>query len=668
MLTFDQLWELLTTQDESVEIEAKKGSGVGKSCLTTISAFANEPGLRGGYLILGVKAPEDSDSNQYEIEGLEDPDKIQRDLTSYCTQQFNIIIRPQIHLATKEGKTVLIAYIPEAQPTEKPVYIVSTGLPKGAYRRISSTDQRCTDVDIKRLYQENSFSSYDTTPILEATLEDLEPQAINAYRQARGKIKPNAPELNYLDQDLLYSLNVIVKHQNQYCPTIAGLILFGNAIALRRYCPLHRVDYILIEGTEWITDYQNRYQTLEIREPLLLAIPRLVTNVLNDLPTRFGLAEDSIQRSEIPLIPRKVIREAIVNAVMHRDYSQRSPIQIIKYSNRLEIRNPGYSLKTLDRETLGEPGSVIRNEAIAAVLHETGFAETKGSGIRVILEAMLEANLSLPSFESNRNLDKFNLTLFSHNLFDTEALQWLSQFKIHNLTDEEAKILVVLREKGIINNAVSRLINGVDTLKASQNLKRLRDIGLIQSHGKSSATYYTLNPKFQPKEQSQVDNFNQDSSTVEGRTLSRQSSTPYQDSSTVEGRTLSRQSLTPYQDSSTVEGGTLSRQSSTPYQDSTQLTPEQLTLELFTDTQKTSLQEKIEKIGSRTKQEEIKHIILELCKIQPYSSNELASLLNRERKYLLHKHLKPLIDEGSLEYTNPEKPNDPHQTYRTVKK
>ncbi|MGD1922353.1 MAG: hypothetical protein ACFCAD_27755 [Pleurocapsa sp.] len=67
-----------------------------------------------------------------------------------------------------------------------------------------------------------------------------------------------------------------------------------------------------------------------------MAIPRLVINVLNDLPNRFGLAEDSIQRQDIPLIPRQVIREAIVNAVMHRDYRTRSPIQIIKYSDRLE--------------------------------------------------------------------------------------------------------------------------------------------------------------------------------------------------------------------------------------------------------------------------------------------------------------------------------------------
>ncbi|MEQ9236849.1 ATP-binding protein [Coleofasciculus sp. E2-BRE-01] len=661
MHSFDELWELLTTQDESVQIEVKKGSEVGKSCWQTISAFSNEPGLGGGYLILGIKASEDSDSNQYEIEGIEDIDKIQRDLTSHCYQKFNITIRPEIKPATKDNKTVLVVYIPEAQPTEKPVYIESTGLPKGAYRRISSTDQRCTDSDLQKLYRENASSSYDTTPIPEATLDDLDPQAINAYRQARAKIKPNAPELAFSDIDLLYALNVITKQQDSYCPTIAGLILFGNAIALRRYCPLHRVDYILIEGNEWITNYEDRYQTIEIREPLLLAIPRLVTNVLNDLPTRFGLAEDSDQRSDIPLIPRKVIREAIVNAVMHRDYSQRSPIQIIKYSNRLEIRNPGYSLKPLNRETLGEPGSVIRNDAIAAVLHETGFAETKGSGIRVMLEAMLEANLSLPEFDPDRNRDRFQVTLFSHNLFDDEALQWLKQFKEYNLTDEEAKMLVVLREKGTINNAICRLINDVDTLTASQSLKRLRDSGLLRSHGKSSATYYTLSSKFQSTEQSESEQLNQDSSTSNQGSLSGQSPQPSQDN-------LSGQSPQPNQDSSTSNQDSLSGHPSTSNQDSSTLPPEQLALELFPPVKEESVENRLAKIGKRTAPEEIKALILELCKHQNRSSSELASLVKRQRKYLLENYIKPLVDEGLLEYTIPDKPNAPDQTYRTTQK
>ncbi|WNN88088.1 restriction endonuclease subunit S [Gloeocapsopsis dulcis] len=154
--------------------------------------------------------------------------------------------------------------------------------------------------------------------LLDTTLDDLDPEAIVAYRRERLALNPNASELNYNDQDLLYCFNAIARHPNQkgeYCPTIAGLILFGKAIALRRYFPMHRIDYILVEGKEWVSDPDKRYQSIEIREPLLLAIPKLTTLVLNDLPKAFNLAENGIHRRETPLIPRKVIREAIVNAL-----------------------------------------------------------------------------------------------------------------------------------------------------------------------------------------------------------------------------------------------------------------------------------------------------------------------------------------------------------------
>ncbi|BAZ36947.1 putative transcriptional regulator [Calothrix sp. NIES-4101] len=670
MLSFDELWELLTTQDESVEIEAKKASEVGKSCWET------EPGLGGGYLLLGIKSPQDSNGNRYEIEGLTNPDKIQTDLASQCSEIFNIPIRPHIELATKDGKTVIVAFITEAQPTEKPVFIRNQGLPKGAYRRISSTDQRCTEKDIQLFFQERSYQTYDTTPIPDATLDDLDPEAIAAYRRERQAINPNASELNYDDQRLLFALNAIAKHPTQkgeYCLTFAGLILFGNAIALRRYFPMHRIDYILVEGKEWVSDPDKRYQSIEIREPLLLAIPKLITLVLNDLPKAFGLEENEIHRRETPLIPRKVIREAIVNAVMHRNYRERNPVQIIRFSDRLEIRNPGYSLKPTDE--FDQPGSKTRNEKIAAVLHEVNIAETKGSGGRVMLEKMLEANLSLPLFVSNRDRDYFHLTLFTHHLLDGEDIEWLTQFKNYGLSNDEAKALVILKQGGIINNLIYRVTNDVDTLTASQHLRRLRDAGLLEQQGKGSATCYTLNPQFLPKEKIAIgeatrvdtENSNLDSSTPERETLSGQSQIPNLDSSTPETETLSGQSQTPNLDSSTPRTETLSGQSQNPNLDSSTLNPQQLSLELFPTTEKEPLEDRLAKIGKRTKPEEIKNLILELCEIEPRSSSELASLLKRKRKYLLDEYLTPLIDAGLLEYTNPDK-NDPHQTYRTVPK
>jgi ATP-dependent DNA helicase RecG len=143
-------------------------------------------------------------------------------------------------------------------------------------------------------------------------------------------------------------------------------MLFGKPAAIRRYFPMSRIDYIIVEGREWVPDPNHRYQTVEIIELLLLSILRLVSLVLNDIPKAFSIKDNDIHRQEVPLIPRTVIREAIVNALMHRNYRTRQPVQIIRFSNRLEIRNPGHSLKPFD--SLGEPGSITRNEKIAASL------------------------------------------------------------------------------------------------------------------------------------------------------------------------------------------------------------------------------------------------------------------------------------------------------------
>jgi ATP-dependent DNA helicase RecG len=588
MLSFTELWEKLLSEDETVEIEAKSASDIGKSILETASAFANEPGRGGGYLILGVESSEDNASNEYKTVGVSDPDKIQRDLATQCREVFNIPIRPQIEVFTENSKTIITAFIPEAQPSEKPVYLLKKGLPKGAFRRIGSTDQKCTDEDIALFYQLRSHRTYDETPVPEANLDDLEPNAIAEYRRARNEVNPNAAELNYTDEELLYALAATTRHQKEICPTLAGLMLFGKSMALRRHFPLNRVDYIIVEGREWIPDPAHRYQTIEILEPLLIAIPKLVTLILNDIPKAFTLGENGIHRSEVPLIPRTVIREAIVNALMHRNYRIRQPVQIIRFSNRLEIRNPGHSLKPID--SLGEPGSVTRNEKIAAVLHEIGIAETKGSGIRVMFDEMRKANLTIPLFESSKEKDSFTAKLLVHHLLSSEDIEWLAQFKHCFLSDDEARALIVLREVGEINNFIYRAINCVDPLTASQHLRRLRDASLLEQQGKGSATYYTLHP----------DLLNNDLSSE----FTEHAAFNLESSSTDKALSIELNSID---------------------KDS------------YLNQMPEHLQQAVQHLGKRASPQEVGSVIITLCQWRDLSSRELATILNRDQGYLLNK-------------------------------
>ena len=184
--------------------------------------------------------------------------------------------------------------------------------------------------------------------------------------------------------------------------------------------------------------------------------------MLEDIPTALLLPPGELQRQDEPLVPVRVVREALVNALMRQNFRLNSPLQILRYANRLEIRNPGHSLVALDR--LGDPGSRLRNPAVAGVLHETRFAENKGSGIRIMREQMRAAGLSPPAFDSDREKDEFVATLLFHHFLGPEDVAWLSQFQEHGLADDEARILVFAREKGSITNAECRNLTGLDTL------------------------------------------------------------------------------------------------------------------------------------------------------------------------------------------------------------
>ena len=323
----------------------------------------------------------------------------------------------------------------------------------------------------------------------DADLSDLDEAAIADYRQTRAEANPIAEELRWPDLELLQSLKAVRRDPaGNWKPTVAGMLLFGKSVALRRTFPMTRVDYIRVPGREWIPHPERRFDTVELRAPLFSMLRRILAAVLDDLPKAFGLEEGELQRTDTPVLPPRALREALVNALMHRNYRIHSPIQVIRYANRIEIRNPGFSLKS--PEHLGEPGSMPRNPIIASVLHETRFAETKGSGIRAIRDTMDEAGLAPPLFESDRGQDQFTALFSFHHFLGEDDIRWLAQFKDLHLSDDEARALVMVREIGAINNAGYRNLNKVDTLSASTALGRLRDAGLLSQRGRGPATWY----------------------------------------------------------------------------------------------------------------------------------------------------------------------------------
>lgn len=639
MKSSTELFDLLNALDETPWIEAKLSSEVGKSLMESINSFSNEPGLIEGYILIGVKEMQESLFPEYQISGVENPDKIQQEIATQCATLFNIPIRPNISIEKLQGKTVIVVRVKELDQLQKPVFFKKQGLPSGAFRRIGSSDMHCTEDDMQIFYH-NSGKSYDQTPVSGTSINDIDPLALSRYRTLREKVLPTAEELSYSDEELLLALGCLSTEKDEL--NLAGLLLFGTSSAQRRTFPMLRIDYIRVPGNIWVQDPESRFTSIDMRGPLLLNVYKLIDAINSDLPKGFLMDKNQVQAQTTGL-PILALREAIVNALMHRSYREHKPTQIIRYDNRIEIINPGFSLKSEDK--LGSPGSETRNSFIAAVFHETNLAETKGSGIRAMRRLMVEAKLAPPTFESNREDNEFTARLLLHHFLDKKDLIWLKSFETFNLNDSQKQALIFVREVGAIDNLTYRQMADCDALKATWDLRAMKKYNLLSLFGKGKGTYYVAGDFL-------------------ANTLSKNFQDAYGDLSTERSTELSTE---PQVVSTEVRNIDVVDDQVLPIVDEGLSTEaKEINRKSLLDELPFRIQGRIYQMKERESPEMLEQIILEISRIRPYKLAELASILGKGDNYLSRKYLKRLIESGKLKFLHSDMINHPNQAYITV--
>lgn len=510
-------------------------------------------------------------------------------------------------------------------------------MPRGAFRRVGASDIHCTEEDLPVFYQH--ADTYDASIVSGSSLIDVDDEAVAYYRRLRKLVNSQAEELTYSDAELLQALGCVVKQSGDWKLTIAGLVLFGSKMAQRRLMPMMRVDYIRVPGNEWIADPDNRFHSVDMRGSLLLILQRLYALIADDLPKGFLLPEGEIQAKSTGL-PGRVLREALVNALMHRSFRVNQPLQVIRYGNRIEIMNPGYSLKA--EELLGEPGSLPRNTYIATVFHETNLAETKGSGIRTMRRLLSDAGLAQPTFESNHEANQFTARLLLHHFLSEEDLEWLSMLEQYSLTNWQKTALIFIRETGAINNATFRQLTGCDLMRASSELRQLRDHKLLELKGRGRATYYVASGFLK---------------LLGSRETHQNSASSQAFTETVNTPALPR-----------IEPGSALTVPAFP-----RIEPGKTLIEPAADSLSNHLSDELKELlqqhGRRSSDKEVlEGLILSLCAWRPLTLSQLMTLLNRSEKHLLHQYVAPLREAGKLAFTIPDMPRHPEQAYKTVLK
>ena len=235
---------------------------------------------------------------------------------------------------------------------------------------------------------------------------------------------------------------------------------------------------------------------------------------------------------------------------------------------------------------------------------------------------MEEAGLAPPTFESNRSHDSFVARLLLHHFLTPEDLAWLNELGIE-LSDAQKKALIFVRESGAIDNLVYRQINAVDTLAASTELRRLRDLDLLEMKGRSSATYYVPGPKL--------------IFLMGSRVKERQTHNPLAETPNLN---LETHKLLEETHKLTIETHKLSR------------IP-------------TELNERLKGLGKRVGKDEREDLIVDLCSYGTWTAGELARLLKiKDPRYLQREYLKPLVKAQKLQYLHPDMPNHPEQAYQ----
>ena len=357
--------------NEGNTLEFKENVKAEDNILSTIIAFAN---VSGGHVIIGI-----NDKTRH-IVGVEEPHKVSEALASKIHDAIEPRILPNIEVIPyRNTHLISIEIYPSAL---RPHFIRSKGKEKSTYIRIGSTT-RLADQALLSVVERSTISkSFDEEICHEANCEEVDFTAASQLFEPYRK----------LQQSDLVSLGLIAKKGKELVPTVAGVLLFGKS----------RLHFF---ADAWVQvgvfDGIDKEKILDSQKITSL-FPQAVEEVLTFLKKnmRVGLKIEDARHQELWEIPKVALREAVINAIVHTDYSLRgAPIRVAIFDDRIEIENSALLPWGLTFADLKSGVSKLRNPVIARIFNEIGLIEQWGSGIKRMTNACLEAGLEEPSFE-----------------------------------------------------------------------------------------------------------------------------------------------------------------------------------------------------------------------------------------------------------------------------
>ena len=285
-----------------------------------------------------------------------------------CADKMTPPVRPEIELVTYKDAQLVVAYIPECVPRDKPCYVAERGVYNGSYTRVSDGDRKLSSYEVDRLLENRFQPSFDAEAVEQATMEDLDPNLVQAVLDRQGQLHPRIFSA-MSDEEALASLHVIVEDEGgRAIPTLGGLLALG--VYPQSFFPRLTVAFAAYDGLQPSTKCLD---SQSMAGPLPAVIEDTVAVVKRHLyPGDAADADVEERDGEACAFPLPAVREAVANALMHRDYSpaaRGTAVQVSVYSDRIEVSSPGGTYGTVTGTDLGELGySSTRNQFLSSLL------------------------------------------------------------------------------------------------------------------------------------------------------------------------------------------------------------------------------------------------------------------------------------------------------------
>lgn len=396
-MTDQNLLELLKTiqlkRAETQTLELKSAEhGCPTHLYDTLSAFSNQDD--GGTIVFGV----DEKQGFAEV-GVYNAQDLQQRVTAQCNQM-QPVVRPVFTIAEKDGKQFVAAEIPGIEVADRPCYYAGKGRLKGSYIRVGDADEPMTEYEVysyeafRRKYQD------DIRLVERASIDALDQSLLGTYIAA---LKSGKPNLSRLSDNQILDLMSITRNG---MPTLAAVLLFSPYP--QAYFPQLCITAVSVAGEEIGELGPNNERFLDSK--------RLDGNLMDMLDEAIGFVKKNLRfsivfdektgmRMDQPEYPMLAVREAILNALIHRDYSihtEGMPIQLLLFNNRFEIRSPGGLYGRIRIDQLGKAQPDTRNPVIVAAMETLHKTENRYSGIPTMRRELKESGLPAPEFKNDK--------------------------------------------------------------------------------------------------------------------------------------------------------------------------------------------------------------------------------------------------------------------------